>query len=80
MRLLSVVGWIGLACFAILVVFTALPGEDHVLFGTSDGMPNLPNTSFIVLRFVFLVALIASQFVCVRLLSSQRDTVGDPRR
>ena len=75
LRLLRLAGWMGIGLFVLVVLVTAIPGEDFT-FGSSNP-PVAVNGWFLFVRLLALVAVALLMAVCFKLTARAPTTPGN---
>ncbi len=67
---LRLAGWIGLGYFVLVVLATAVPGEDYVLGGPKDvEVPRQMSGVYVLLRLVLMSMIAIALIICFRKLA-----------
>jgi hypothetical protein len=76
---LLLLGWIGSGLFLLIVIGSAIPGEDYRLAGVTA--PNMPSGAYVLFRLLFLLAVAVSLMICFRhLWENPGVSEGTPNR
>ena len=76
-KALAFLGWIGLGCFILLALATAIPGEDYTLGGPNP--PNMVSGLYVLLRLLLFLAIAVAIVISFRRLRVPRKNADVSR-